>query len=158
MFITVTGSGSKKREMAGDIAHWVGLHLMPRLQNKLFVDIHLIAHLTEKESLSGDAIWEDDSCNRPREFTIRVDSTQGLQDMLCTVAHEMVHVKQYARGELKDFSRTIKLCKWKGTTMEWEKVNYYDLPWEIEAHGREKGLFIRWFEQSQWKKCKWAHY
>ena len=158
MFITVTGSGSKKREMAGDIAHWVGLPLMPRLQNKLFVDIHLIAHLTEKESLSGDAIWEDDSCNRPREFTIRVDSTQGLQDMLCTVAHEMVHVKQYARGELKDFSRTIKLCKWKGTTMEWEKVNYYDLPWEIEAHGREKGLFIRWFEQSQWKKCKWAHY
>ena len=158
MFITVTGSGSKKREMAGDIAHWVGLHLMPRLQNKLFVDIHLIAHLTEKESLSGDAIWEDDSCNRPREFTIRVDSTQGLQDMLCTVAHEMVHVKQYARGELKDFSRTIKLCKWKGTTMEWEKVNYYDLPWVIEADGREKGLFIRWVEQSQWKKCKWANY
>jgi hypothetical protein len=158
MFITVSGSGSKKREMAGDIAHWTAMHLMPRLQNKLFVDIKLIPNLTKKEGLSGDAIWEDDTCNRPREFTIRIDSTQSLQDMLCTVAHEMVHVKQYARGELKDFSRTIRLCKWKGTTLEWEKVNYYDLPWEIEAHGREKGLFIRWFEQSQWKKCNWAHY
>ena len=158
MFITVTGSGSKKREMTGDIAHWVGMHLMPRLQNKLYVNINLIANLTTKEKLSGDCIWEDDSCNRPREFTIRVDSTQTLQDMLSTVAHEMVHVKQYARGELKDFSRTIKMCKWKGKTIDLDTVNYYDHPWEIEAHGREKGLFIRWFEQSQWKKCNWATY
>ena len=158
MFITVKGSGSNKREMAADIAHWVGLHLMPRLQNKLFIDIELIAHLTEKESLSGDAIWEDESCNRPREFTIRVDSTQTKQDMLCTIAHEMVHVKQYARGELKDFSRTIKMCKWKGNTIDLASLDYYDHPWEIEAHGREKGLFIRWFEQSRWKNCKWANY
>ena len=158
MFITVTGSGSKKREMAGDIAHWVAMHLMPRLQNKLYVDIKLIANLTAKEKLSGDAIWEDDSCNRPREFTVRVDSTQTLQDMLSTVAHEMVHVKQYARGELKDFSRTIKMCKWKGKTIDLDSLDYYDHPWEIEAHGRERGLFIRWFEQSQWKKCNWANY
>ena len=158
MFITVTGSGSKKRDMAGDIAHWVAMHLMPRLQNKLYVDIQLIPRLTEKERLSGDAIWEDDSCNRPREFTVRIDSTQSLQDMLMTIAHEMVHVKQYARGELKDFSRSIKICKWKGETLEQDKINYYDLPYEIEAHGREKGLFIRWFEQSRWKNCKWAKY
>ena len=158
MFITVKGSGSNKREMAADIAHWVGLHLMPRLQNKLFIDIELIARLTEKESLSGDAIWEDESCKRPREFTIRVDSTQTKQDMLCTIAHEMVHVKQYARGELKDFSRTIKMCKWKGKTIDLRSLDYYDHPWEIEAHGREKGLFIRWFEQSRWKNCKWANY
>ena len=158
MFITVTGSGSKKREIAGDLAHWVGLHLMPRLQHKLFVDIHLINKLDEKDGLSGDCIWEDNTCTRPREFTIRINSSQSLQEMLSTIAHEMVHVKQYARGELKDFSRTTNVCKWKGTTMEWEKIHYYDQPWEIEAHGRERGLFIRWFEQSQWKKCKWANY
>ena len=157
MFITVEGSGKVKRQMAADAAHWYAMHLMPRLQNKLFVNIELIARLTEKEKLSGDAIWEDDTCNRPREFTIRVDSTQSLQDMLMTIAHEMVHVKQYARGELKDFSRSNKICKWKGETIECEKINYYDLPYEIEAHGREKGLFIRWFAQSQWKKCSWGN-
>ena len=158
MFITVTGSGSRKREMVADAAHWYAIHLMPRLENKLFVNIKLINNLRLKENLSGDAIWEDDTCTRPREFTVRVDSSLDKQELLETVAHEMVHVKQYARGELKDFTRTIKLCKWKGEKMEWEKINYYDLPWEIEAHGRERGLFIRWFEQSQWKKCKWAHY
>ena len=156
MFITVEGSGSKKREMAADAAHWYAMHLMPRLQNKLFVNIKLIHKLEKKEGLSGDAIWEDDSCNRPREFTIRVDSSMSPANMLMTIAHEMVHVKQYARGELKDFSRNIKICKWKGEVLECEKINYYDLPYEIEAHGREKGLFIRWFNQSQWKKCKWG--
>ena len=120
--------------------------------------IHLINKLDEKDGLSGDCIWEDNTCTRPREFTIRINSSQSLQEMLSTIAHEMVHVKQYARGELKDFSRTTNVCKWKGTTMEWEKIHYYDQPWEIEAHGRERGLFIRWFEQSQWKKCKWANY
>ena len=157
MFITVEGSGKNKREMAADAAHWYAMHLMPRLQNKLFVNIKLINKLDEKEGLSGDAIWEDDSCNRPREFTIRVDSSMSLADMLMTVAHEMVHVKQYARGELKDFSRTIKVCKWKGKTIEHDKIDYYDLPYEIEAHGREKGLFIRWFNQSQWKNCHWGN-
>ena len=144
--------------MVGDIAHWVGLHLMPRLQSKLFVNIVLISKLHEKDGVSGDCIWEDESCNRPREFTVRVNSSQSLQDILSTVAHEMVHVKQYARGELKDFSRTIKLCKWQGKTVDVDSIDYYDHPWEIEAHGRERGLFIRWFEQSQWKKCNWAKY
>jgi hypothetical protein len=158
MFITATGSGIRKREIACDIAHFCALSLMPRLENKLYVNLRLIYGLREKESLAGDCIWEDDTCTRPREFTVRVDSSQTMQEMLETIAHEMVHVKQYARGELKDFARTTKLCKWKGKTMAWEKMKYYDLPWEIEAHGRERGLFIAWFEQSQWKKCNWANY
>jgi hypothetical protein len=50
------------------------------------------------------------------------------------------------------------MCKWKGKAIDLESLDYYDHPWEIEAHGRERGLFIRWFEQSQWKKCNWANY
>ena len=121
------------------------------------LDLKLIANLSTKESVAGDCTWEDNN-TRPREFTIRVDSSQALQEMLSTIAHEMVHVKQYARGELKDTSKSCTHCKWKGKTIEWEKMNYYDHPWEIEAHGREAGIFIRWFEQSKWKNCKWANY
>jgi len=154
--VSAIGSGVNKRMMAIDLAYYSISVLMPRMHT-LTIDIQLINRLREKESLAGDCIWED-STTRPRHFTVRADSSQTLQEMLETVAHEMVHVKQYARGELKDFSKTTKLCKWKGDLMEWEKVNYYDLPWEIEAHGRERGLFIRWFEQSKWKKCRWANY
>ena len=157
MFISVTGSGKVKREMVEDIANFSLNHLAPRLVNKVEVDIKLIRDLRGKEELSGDCIWEDSSY-RPREFIMRVDSSQPIQAMLETVAHEMVHVKQFAKGELKDLSREVNLWKWHGSIVKCNVVNYYDLPWEIEAHGRERGLFIRWFEQSRWKNCKWAQY
>lgn len=157
MFITATGSGKVKREMAESIAYFSLNLLAPRLLNTLVVDINLINKLGEKEAIAGDCTWED-STYRPREFTVRIDSSQPLQEMLETVAHEIVHVKQYARGELKDSCQTHIACKWKGKLIQLNKMNYYDHPWEIEAHGRERGLFIRWFEQSRWKNCNWSSY
>ena len=157
MNITVVGSGRKKRELAKDLASFAALKLMPRLRDKLCIDINLIPRLSQKDNVAGDCIWED-SRSRPREFTIRVDSSQSLQLMLETIAHEIVHVKQFARGELQDLSSDINVCKWKGADVKCNAVDYYDLPWEIEAHGRERGLFIRWYEQSRWKNCKWAEY
>jgi hypothetical protein len=154
--VIVTGSGARKREMVESIAEFCIDTMMPRLKDKLDINIKLIPRLTENEGLAGDCIWEDPSCNRPREFTMRVDCTQSYQAMLETVAHEMVHVKQYARGELKDLSRSNKYCKWHGKEVNYKSVHYYDQPWEIEAHGREKGLFVRWFYDSKWKKCHWA--
>ena len=156
--VRVKGSGKNKREKARSVAKYCIKMLMPRLKDKLSINITLIPRLKEKESLSGDCIWEDDRCVRPREFTIRVDSTQSLQSMLETVCHEMVHVKQYARGELKDLARSSKCCKWKGKKVNFESTHYYDHPWEIEAHGRERGLFLRWFFESRWKKCHWVDY
>jgi hypothetical protein len=156
MNITAIGSGRKKREMAEDIALFAAMKLMPRLRDRLCIDINLIPQLSQKDNVAGDCIWEDRH-TRPREFTIRVDSTQPLQTMLETIAHEIVHVKQFARGELQD-TNSFNLSKWKGNNINLNKTHYYDLPWEIEAHGRERGLFIRWFEQSHWKKCKWAEY
>ena len=156
MVVSVTGSCKSKREMAEDIAHFSLGILAPRLGTKLEVDIVLVNKLRDKESIAGDCTWEDSSY-RPREFTIRADSSQPKQELLETIAHEMVHVKQFARGELKD-TGSLSFCKWNNKEVNHEKTNYYDLPWEIEAHGRERGIFIRWFEQSKWKKCKWANY
>ena len=49
----------------------------------------------------------------------------------------MVHVKQYARRELHSDKHV-----WMGKTVDPDDVNYWDRPWEIEAHGRPLGLFI----------------
>jgi hypothetical protein len=69
-----------------------------------------------------------------------------------TVAHEMVHVKQYAKGELTEQS-------WQGKLIN-PKQEYWDQPWEIEAHGREVGLFIQWAqnEGANHKPGKWMLY
>ena len=62
----------------------------------------------------------------------------------------MVHVKQYARKELKqDYD-------WLGKTYSPKKVSYWDQPWEIEAHGRETGLFVRWAEANKLGNKKWT--
>ena len=63
----------------------------------------------------------------------------------------MVHVKQYARREL-DPNKEV----WMGKTYNPKDVNYWDLPWEIEAHGREVGLFVRYCEENNLAKHKWT--
>ena len=64
-----------------------------------------------------------------------------MRDFITTVAHEMVHVKQYVKGELVNIE---------------EDIDYWDRPSEIEAHGREVGLFIRWCEQERLAHMKWT--
>lgn len=58
-----------------------------------------------------------------------------------TIAHEMVHAKQYFRGELGYGS---------GSTFKWKKRNaggykYENQPWEKEAYRRESELFMECF-------------
>ena len=115
-----------------------------RLADNIIVRIQFIEKLDKHEGIGGDCIWDDDN-TRPREFTIRLDSSNDLTFMLRSLAHEMVHLKQFAKGELKDLWRGQSLCKYDGRVYDIndDKLNYWDYPWEIEAHGREEGLCVR---------------
>ena len=66
--------------------------------------------------------------------------------MMTTVAHELVHVKQYVLGDLdaESFAPSAGEVLWKGDELNTNHMDYWDYPWEIEAHGRETGLFIQW--------------
>lgn len=86
--------------------------------------------------------WEDDNFN-PREFIISISSSMGYQNTFLTLAHEMVHVKQYAMGELRDVLRGPTPQRWLNAPIDSDNIEYWDLPWEIEAYGREKGLYFR---------------
>jgi len=66
----------------------------------------------------------------------------------------MVHVKQYARGELRE-NYGVGKHLWKGAWVN-SNIDYYDLPWEIEAHGRETGLFIRYIQKHNLCYKKWT--
>jgi hypothetical protein len=61
-----------------------------------------------------------------------------LMEMATTLAHEMVHVKQYVYGETNE-----KLTRWKGERVDSDTIDYWVQPWEIEAHGYEAGLFTK---------------
>lgn len=92
--------------------------------------------------------WEDDNI-RPREFTITINSKMGYSTMLTTLAHEMVHVKQYATGELRDSMRGPTLQRWMNQPIDSGDIEYWDLPWEIEAYGRERGLYFRFRQRGK---------
>lgn len=85
----------------------------------------------------------DESQYSKKEFIIGVDRTLNKKETLLALAHEMVHLKQYARGELKDIYRPVRMVKWHGDKFLHEQMDYWEQPWEIEAYGREKGLYYK---------------
>lgn len=96
-----------------------------------------------KNKLHGDCGWLDNNAS-PREFEIRINNTLNKKKTLLALGHELVHVKQYALNEMRDVFRGPTNVKWKREFVDEEKVNYFDLPWEIEAYGREVGLYCRY--------------
>jgi hypothetical protein len=78
------------------------------------------------------------SQNKPRDFIVTIHSNVGARVILETLAHEMVHVKQFVYGETNE-----TLSKWLDFKIDSDKVDYWDLPWEIEAYGREAGLLTK---------------
>jgi len=58
----------------------------------------------------------------------------------------MVHLKQYAKGELKDYIKPARMIGWMGEKYLMEELDYWEQPWEIEAYGREKGLYFKFMQ------------
>ena len=73
---------------------------------------------------------------KARDFLIEINPVIGGRAILKALAHEMVHIKQYAYDETND-----NLTRWKGMPMNCDFADYWRQPWEIEAYGIEAGLF-----------------
>lgn len=82
------------------------------------------------------------SRNEPRFFSIEVHPGIGAHTILETIAHEMVHIKQFITGETND-----SLSVWKGKRIDSDTIDYWSHPWEIDAHGREAGLLTKFVVQ-----------
>ena len=90
-------------------------------QTKLFPhesDVFINIEAIRKQGVCGDCMFEDDN-----EFTIRLNRSLSLSDLITTVLHELVHVKQYLNGMVMDTESA-----------------YEDRWQEIEAHTLEKEL------------------
>lgn len=67
---------------------------------------------------------------------------RSLKDMGITLAHEMIHVKQLAKGTLKQVDGANY---WNGKRYR-KNHKYLNLPWEIEAFSKQELLFRRVIE------------
>ena len=77
-----------------------------------------------------------DSDSRPRDFEIELHNHMDVDHYAQTLLHELWHVYQHVKGNLKD-KRGKRL--WKG--IDHTETDYSDQPWEIEAQQMELKLF-----------------
>ena len=139
-YVNVSGGQTYQRKRVESIVHYCIAKLMPRMQT-LDIDVKLT-------NLKGEAYGYCLSLDK-RTFELEIEKKLNLKTLLTTVAHEMVHVKQYARAELTEGT-------WQGKLIN-PNQSYWDRGYEIEAHGREYGLFVRWAEANKLGERQWTH-
>jgi hypothetical protein len=133
--IATTGGRVKEREIAEKAVEFCIKKLMPRMRT-LDITVEF-----EKLDAFGYCMQEHD-----RIYTLSIRKGMNLFDLIGTICHEMVHVKQYARKELRNTNgRTM----WK--KKDHSNTNYEDAPWEKEAYKLEKGLALECFEKIEIK-------
>jgi len=64
----------------------------------------------------------------------------SLLNMALTLAHEMVHVRQLAKGQMKFLPKNGRV--WMGKTYS-KKTKYLDQPWELDAFARQEIVLRR---------------
>ena len=126
-FVDTIGGSKKQRELVNDVAYFCIERLMPRMKT-LEIEIQ-INNL--KDQAVGYCMMQDDN----RTFELEVDKKLDDDELITTVCHEMVHVKQYARNEL-------------GINDNHDGENYYDLPYEKEAYELQEILL------EEYKECR----
>jgi hypothetical protein len=149
MQITITGMVGKRAEKAllKEAAEFFAAQLMdPRMVRNLTIDIEVRKNF----DVDGECVNEDGVRN-PRWFTIGLKN-QDIKEMIKTLGHKMVHVKQHAKNELQSGIMVparggVKMTsRWMGQIWQPKAREdaYFDSPWEIEAYGREVGLLAKW--------------
>ena len=102
-----------------------------------------------KRDIGADGwCWVEDDDLRPREFTIQLEKTLDEMTLLRTLAHEMVHVWQYASGRLRLYQDGRH--RFEGRVYS-SNTKYLERPWEGEAYELEEVLVNEWLERG--KKC-----
>lgn len=121
-------------------AEWMSRLIM---SSQLIKNIKVTISFKGERGFLGSTEITDYDDQKPRRFLIQLDPKSSRNSTLKTLAHELVHVKQFARGEMVDLIRSPHV-KWNKQYVDQDKLDYWDLPWEIEAFGREYGMYRRY--------------
>lgn len=79
---------------------------------------------------------------RPRSFEILLNTNISKNKQIKTLAHEMVHLKQIAKGQLVTYG--CETYKWNDEKLEMSQDEYSNMPWEIEANHSEDTLILEY--------------
>ena len=113
--LEIMGGSRMEQTLTAEAVTFAFNQLIPRIKN-CTLNVYLV---------SSDSCFEIDN----REYEIRINKNQPGDEFLTAIFHEMVHVKQYIRGQLDQDS---------------DDLNYFDRPSEIEAYKLQEELLEKW--------------
>jgi hypothetical protein len=133
MEIKVITNSEKRRGFV--LAVSTALRGMLKLKkSKMNVHIYSIPKLSNVHKRQGAVARMSEN-----KMHILFDSKLNAEKLVEVLAHEFVHIKQHARGQLRPYTRKDGKYGWYWMG----KINrskYENQPWEIEARKREKIL------------------
>lgn len=142
---------SLQQNMLAEAAEFTLLQFMSRrLFNSLDIEIHVVKDLYSKELTWGDAETIDYDGRSPKEFVVRVNysGVKSFYKMIEVLVHEMIHVKQYAKRQLRHLAQPLMVA-YEKEHYAYYKTPYIERPWEIEAHAFEKPLTQKFLKKSE---------
>lgn len=130
--LSLSTSGCKySRRRCEDVVSWFTHKYLKRYN----IEIEVLHRGLFREGVYGWCSVTD--CNwRPRSFLIEIHNRMSVEEYTKTLLHELYHILQHIRGDLRD-KRGIR-C-WKGINCS--ELDYFEQPWEIEAHSKEQELY-----------------
>lgn len=131
IYLETTGYNYSKR-LCQEVVCWFVARYLPRHKLDIRVDHRGIV----SQGLYGSCTVED--CDyRPRAFLIEMHNRLSKENYTKTLLHELQHMLQHVRGDLRD-KGAVRL--WKG--VDCTDMDYSAQPWEIEARTKEETLYI----------------
>lgn len=115
-------------------------------QNRLKRDVDVHLKMVTKQSNLGFCHGDRnevyiDLCRNHENY----EGIFTLDDIAKTLAHELVHAKQYLRGEIKPTDNI-----WHKTGEVYDDASYRQLPWEHEAYMMEDFLHTLYWKNQRY--------
>lgn len=152
MKLSVRGKNEKLSKAEVRYASNFFMNLLFKDKPKIVPELDVIVQFIDLGDTKGFCYSEDDVDKNPRIFTVEIDPSLSRKQQLLTLAHEYVHIKQYATNEMYDEDH--QMVRWRKKLVNTEEIDYWDQEFEIEAWGRQEGLYQRYIQHLKESKIK----
>ena len=133
MEIKVITNSAKRRDFVLAVSTYF-VQVLKLKKSRMKVHIYSIPRLSKEHKKRGAVARITDD-----KVHVLFDSRLSPVELVEVLAHEFVHVKQHARGQLRSYTRKDGKYGWYWMG-KINRANYENQPWEIEARTKEKVL------------------
>ena len=143
--VTIHGKIEHKRYIKKYVHDILHHFFKNRITRQIPITIKIVDYL---EGDQGQCIGTRNYANIDLAVSIRGKKNRRrrpkLDQILETLAHELIHAKQFLRGEINQ-----RNLIWRGKRGPYDckRLAYRKTPWEREAYGQEKELKITYWDK-----------